>query len=407
MIPVDTVRGRSVGGALLGRMALAAAFLVFLAALSGLARAADDKAFASKAPYAFLLNYDTGTVLYEKASDKPFPPASLAKLMTMTVVFDAVASGSVSLDAEYKVSEHAWRTGGGPSGGSAMFVELNSTVRLGDLIQGVIIQSGNDAAIVIAEGMAGSEAAFADLMNKRAAELGLKNSHFLNPTGLDAPGMVVTARELAMIANYLIGQHPDLYKIYSRTEFTWNDITQRNRNPLLRLDIGADGLKTGYTKESGYGLVASTVQNGQRLIAVVAGLDSEKNREEEAKRLIEWGYQSFEQVSLFEEGESAGEARVYGGATMGVPLVGKGPVRVVLPKEGREELRARILYRGPLPAPVEKGAHIATLQILRNDAVIQETPLFAGADVPEGGLMRKATDAALELMFGWIWQVSL
>lgn len=375
--------------------------IVALALPGGAAPLSDDAApFETIAPYAFLMNSDTATVLYEKAPDAPFPPASLAKLMTAVVVFDALKSGEITPDTEYVLSEHAWRTGGGPSGGSAMFIDLGSTVKVSDLIQGLIVQSGNDAAIALAEGMAGSEEAFAERMNRRARELGLVNSTFRNPTGIDADGMLVTARDLAVIARYLIRTHGDLYKIFSQGEFTWNKITQRNRNPLLKLDLGADGLKTGYTRASGYGLVASTVQHGQRLIMVVGGLNSPADREKEAERLIRWGYEAFEQITLFGAGESAGEARVFGGESWTVPLVGNGPIDVVVPRGSRADLRGRVVYSGPIPAPVEKGREVAKLMVLKDDRVIQETSLFTGADVEKGGLHRRAVDAALELIFG-------
>ncbi len=386
------------------RLAMAALTgLAILAAGLSPAAAEDDveDSLADQAPYALLLNADTNTVLFRRAPDTPFPPASLAKLMTMAVVFDALKAGEVTLDTEYKVSTHAWRTGGAPAGGSTMFAELNSVIRLEDLIRGVIVQSGNDAAIVIAEGMAGSEAAFAARMNKRARELGLSNSHFTNPSGLHDPDMKVTVRDLAKIARYLIRVHPNYYRYYGEKEFTWNKILQRNRNPLLKRNIGADGLKTGYVKESGYGLVGSAVRDGQRLIVVVGGAARPRDRERAAVELLEWGHSAFRQVRLFDEGVAAGAARVFGGDKRYVKLIGDGPVAAIVPRETKDRIRGAIHYIGPIEAPIEPGRPLAIMKVTREGEVIQETLLYSGEAIGVGNLHQRAFDAALELLFGW------
>src|ERR671932_1426630 len=268
----------------LGRLARQAFLAVGLAA--GAAHAAPP-AFETSAPLAFLMDYDSGTVLYEKNADQPTPPASMAKLMTLEVLFHELKGGRLHLEDEFTVSENAWRRGGAMSDGSSMFLPLNSRVRIEDLIQGIAIQSGNDACIVVAENIAGSELNFAEMMNKRAKEIGLTKSRFMNATGLPDPDQKVTVRELAILAAQLIRDYPEYYHYFAEPEFTWNKIRQHNRNPLLGMGLGADGLKTGYTKESGYGLVGSAVRGDQRLIVVINHTKSVKERGEEARKLLE------------------------------------------------------------------------------------------------------------------------
>ena len=254
----------------------------------------DEAAFQTSAPYAILIDADSGTVLFEKNADKLNPPASMSKLMTTEVVLHAIAQGKLKYEDEMTVSENAWRKGGAPSGGSAMFAALNSRVSVRDLLHGVMIQSGNDACIALAEGIAGSELAFADMMNKRAREIGLTQSRFTNSTGIHDPDHNMTARELAKLAQHIIKTYPEAYKIYGEREFTWNKVRQQNRNPLLAMGIGADGLKTGFTKEAGYGLTASAVNNGLRLIVVGNGFKTMKERADEMRKLLEWGFRAFE-----------------------------------------------------------------------------------------------------------------
>lgn len=385
------------------RVQVAVFFLVFLvAAAVSLASSAYAQVFNTPAEQAILVDADTGTVLFSKDGDHRFPPASLAKLMTMEVVFNALTTGQLQLSDTFYVSENAWRTGGANSGGSTMFAELNSEIALEDLIRGVIVQSANDGCIIIAEGMAGSELGFAGLMNERAKEIGLKDSHFTNSTGLPDELQYVTANDLARLARHIIKTYPDYYKYYAETEFVWNKINQRNRNPLLAMGIGADGMKTGYTEASGYAIVGSVKRRDQRLIAVLSGMDSKKVRAEEARKILDWGSRAFEKVKLFEAGEIIGEANVYGGVKSGVGLVGDGPVEIYQQIGFRDKLKARIYYTGPLIPPVEEGQQVATLKVWMGDELSQETPLYAAETVEQGGISRRSVDALKELLLGWI-----
>jgi D-alanyl-D-alanine carboxypeptidase (penicillin-binding protein 5/6) len=392
------------GARLFGRRAWVAALAgALLSGLCGPAGAQPQKSpdtIQTSAAHAFLIDADSDTVLFEKTADQLMFPASLNKLMTMAVVLHEIKEGRLNLDTEFTVSENAWRQGGAPSRSSSMYVVLNSRVKVRDLISGVVIQSGNDACIVLAEGIAGSEASFAAMMNKRANELGLTKSNFTNSTGLHDPNLKVTARELAKLAQHLIQTYPQFYRLYSEREFTWNKIRQQNRNPLLAMNIGADGLKTGYTKEAGYGLVGSAVQNGLRLIVVVNGLKSTKERAEEARKLLEWGFKGFEARPLFAEGETIGEAKLYGGAAGHVSLTAGKPVRLLVPRGTGDKIVAKIVYTGPVPAPVEKGQAIGKLKVLRGDNVVLEVPLQAAESVPRGNVAQRAFDAASELVVG-------
>ncbi len=358
--------------------------------------------FETRAPHAFMIDADTGTVLFSKDPDELIPPASLAKLMTMEVVFNALKTGRLSLDDEFFVSENAWRTGGAMSGGSTMFAEVRSSIRLEDLIQGVIVQSANDGCIIIAEGMAGSEENFAQLMNERARQIGMANSVFKNSTGLPAEGQAVTVRELAMLAHHIWTEYPDYYDYYSQPEFTWNNITQRNRNPLLRMNIGADGMKTGFTEESGYAIVGSVARDDRRLFAAMSGMESDAQRAEEARKILDWGMRAFDKYQVFAVDEIVGEAKVYGGAKSGVALRSQGPISVFVPLTNRDRLIARIVYDGPVMAPVEEGARVGTLRVWIGDAMSQETALYAAESVNRGKLHQRALDALEELAVGWL-----
>jgi len=377
----------------------AAASLLVLAALALLAAA---QVFQTAAPHAILIDAASGSVLYEKAADEPFSPASMAKLMTTEVVFDALTSGRLSMDTEFTVTEDAWKRGGAGGGGSSMFAQVNSRIKMSDLLRGLIVQSGNDAAITIAENMAGSEEAFSGLMNQKAKALGLDRSTFRNATGYSAPDQKVTARDLAKLSLHLIDGYPDLYKIFAEREFTWNKIKQQNRNPLLTLDIGADGLKTGYLEESGYGLAASAVQNGQRLIMVVSGLKTARDRAAEARKLMEWGFRAFEPRQVFAAGETVAEVSVYGGEKGSVPVVAKKPVRLLLPRGSQERVTAKVVYQGPLTAPVEQGREVGRLRVMRGDTLALDQPLYAGETVEAGSIPQRALDAALEVGTGLV-----
>lgn len=372
------------------------------ALILGNAFAAQAQLFETRAGQAFMIDADTGTVLYSKDPDKLIPPASLAKLMTMEVVFHALKSGRLRMDDTFLVSENAWRKGGASSGGSTMFAALKSSIRLEDLIQGVIVQSANDGCIIIAEGMAGSEENFAQLMTERARRIGLTKSVFKNATGLPAEGQVVNVRELAQLAVHIWREYPEYYHYYSQPNFTWNKITQSNRNPLLSMDIGADGMKTGFTEESGYAIVGSVSRDGKRVFAAMSGLATERERAEEARKLLDWGRRAFQRTEIFADGEIVGEAQVYGGAKPGVTLKARGPIAIFLPITNRDRLVARIVYEGPVVAPVEEGVRVGALKVWIGDTLSQETPLYTAEEVGLGSLHQRALDAVGELMIGWL-----
>ena len=366
-------------------------------------KAKDEGGFQTAAPHAILIEAESGTVLFEKSADTLVAPASLAKLMTAETVFNEIREGNVKLDEEYVVSEHAWRKGGAPSGGSTMFAPIHSRIKVSDLLQGAIIQSGNDACIALAEGIAGNEENFARMMNARARELGLTQSNFTNPTGLPDPDQRVTSRELAKLARHIIANYPEYYKWYGERDFLWNKIRQPNRNPLLAMNIDADGMKTGFTKESGYGLVGSAVQNGMRLIVVVNGLKTANERADEARKLLNFGFNGFESRLLFAEGQKIGDARVFGGEQRYVPLeaAGKKPIRILVPKNSTERILARVVYRGPLRVPVEQGAQVGSLKVWRGDNVALEVPLQTAESVAQGPIHLRAMDSVSELFGGW------
>ena len=358
--------------------------------------------FDTSAPFAILTDASSGTVLFEKNADELMAPASMAKLGLVDYVFTAIAEGRMSLTDEFVISENAWRRGGAASGGSTMFAVLDSRVSLGDLLRGVIVQSGNDASIAIAEGIAGSEIAFSDLLNDHVSDIGLTGSTFRNATGLPDPDQRVTARDLAILARHIVRNFPDLYRIFAEPDFTWNNILQRNRNPLLNAGIGADGLKTGYTEESGYGLAASAISNDQRLIVVVNGLKTPRERAGEARKLLEWGFRSFRQVTIFGADETVAEASVFGGEKGRVALRADGPLHVLVARTNRDPLKARAVYQGPIEAPVKEGLRVGVLKVWQGDRLIQETPLYTAESVGEGELHQRALGALKELLLGWL-----
>jgi D-alanyl-D-alanine carboxypeptidase (penicillin-binding protein 5/6) len=376
-----------------------ATFAFAVAAVSASAQAPKkDDGFQTSAPFAILIDSDSGTVLFEKNADALMDPESMAKLMTVEVVLNKLKRGELKADDEFTVSQDAWRRGGAPSHTSTMYAAINSRVKVDDLLHGAIIQSGNDACITLAEGIAGNEPAFAEIMTARARELGMTKSVFTNATGLPDPATKVTARELALLAQHIIRTYPDRYRLFGERDFTWNKIKQPNRNPLLAMGIGADGLKTGFTREGGYGLVGSAVQNGLRLIVVVNAMKSARERADEARKLLEWGFRTFESRLLFQDGKAVGEAKLYGGAAGHVPLVSDTPIRLLVPRNSADRIVARIVYSGPVPAPVEKGQSIGKLKVWRGDNVVLEVPLHAAEGVARGSLSQRAFDAASELV---------
>ena len=374
-----------------------------LAQSAGSAPAAQS-VFETKAKHAILMNADANLVLYEKEADELVPPASMSSLMTLAVVFRELKAGHIKLEDQFKVSEHAWRTGGAPAGSSAMFAPLNSMVSVSDLIQGVTVQSGNDAAIILAEGIGGTEEAFAQQMNDYAKEIGLTKSHFVNSTGLPAEGHVMTARELAMLARFLIYTYPEYYHFFGQRDFTFNKHTFNNRNPLIFApDLGVDGLKTGYIEEAGYGLVASAKRGEQRLILVVNGLNTKQEREGEPRRLIEWGFKSFRPFRLFDEGQKVSDALVWGGTQHYVPLVGDGNINIILPATASGKVSASIVYQGPIKAPIRKGDRVAMLRITSSESsATNEIPLYAADDVGASNFLMRGLDSLGCLAFCWL-----
>ena len=359
-----------------------------------------DDAFQTSAPNAILIDAGSGSVLFEKNADALVPPASLSKLMTTEVVLNEIKQGRLKPSDEFIVSENAWRKGGAPSHTSSMFAPIHSRASVADLLHGVVIQSANDACIALAEGIAGSEEKFAEMMTARARELGMPKSTFGNSNGLPDPRQLMTARELAKVARQIILTYPADYRLYGETEFTWNKIRQLNRNPLLTMNIGADGLKTGFIKEAGYGLVGSAVQNGTRLVVVVMGAKTEKERAEEGKRLLEWGFHNFESEVLFAEGQTIADAKLYGGERGSVPLMADRVVDLMVSKVAQNKIIARVVYTGPVRAPVQQGQKIGVLRVWRGNALVLEVPLQAAESVGTGNLSQRALDAATELMIG-------
>ncbi|MCA1454029.1 D-alanyl-D-alanine carboxypeptidase [Bradyrhizobium sp. BRP22] len=361
----------------------------------------EEGGFDGDAPTAILIEASSGSVLFEKNADELRAPSSMMKLMTVEVVFNALKKGDIKLTDEYRISENAWRRGGAPSGSSTMFAAINSKVSVDDLLHGAIIQSGNDSCIALAEGMAGNERDFAsNFMTKRARELGLTKSTFANSNGLPDPGNKMTVRELGKLARYIILTYPDMYKLFGEREFTWNKIRQLNRNPLLNSLNGADGLKTGYTKEGGYGMVGSAVQNDTRLIVVVNGLEDADDRASEAKKMLEWGFRNFETRTLIAANQTIGYARVFGGETRSVKLTSPEPIKVMVSKNGNERLLARVVYNGPVRAPIEAGQQIGVVKVWRSGNLAVETPVYAAEAIGTGSTVRRALDGAQELVIG-------
>lgn len=378
------------------------AFLFASFAIVAMSQSASAQIYQTAAREALLIDWDSGTVLFSKNEDDQMPPASLAKLMTVEVVFHALKTGELSLDDEFLISEFAWREGGANSGGSTMFAKLGSNVPLDALLHGIIVQSGNDACIAVAEGMAGNEASFAQLMNNRAEEIGLTGSHFVNSTGLPAEGQYVTARDLAKLARHLIEDYPEYYHYFAIPEFTWNGITQHNRNPILGHTEGADGLKTGHTEAAGYGVVASALRDNQRLIAVLSGMSSKKERSEEARKIMNWGFRAFTSKRIYDVDEEIAYAKVHGGDKSEVMLVSARPINLFMARANQGRLKARIYYDGPLKAPLEEGTEVATFKVWADDKLVLEAPLVTGQPVGKGTLTQRALDGLEELLLGWL-----
>ncbi|MGD1880042.1 MAG: D-alanyl-D-alanine carboxypeptidase family protein [Kiloniellaceae bacterium] len=368
-----------------------------LAVVTSLAGAAAQAAgtIETQAQQAFLVDFNTGAVLLDKNADELMPPSSMSKLMTAYVVFERLKDGRLSLEDKLTVSEKAWRMGG-----SKMFVEVGNQVGVEDLLRGVIVQSGNDACIVLAEGIAGSEEAFADILTETARTIGMTQSTFRNATGWPDPNHLVTARELSILAKRIILDHPEYYHYYAEKEFTWNEIRQGNRNPLLYKNIGADGLKTGHTEDAGYGLTASAEQDGRRLVLVVNGLPSVKARADESERLMSWGFREFDNYALFKAGDTVDAAPVWLGDEESVPLAIAEDLTVTLPRNDRNGMQVAVVYDSPVPAPISAGQEIAMLRVTWPGGVPIEVPLQAGADVEQLGSFGRIAASVKFLLLG-------
>jgi len=362
--------------------------LIGLAMFSLLATplAAAAPSYVSEAPIAYMTDLSSGAVLFSRDADKQIPPASMAKMMTAYVAFDLIKKGELKLDQKISVSPDTWRKWNNQ--GSSMFLAVGSQVTVADLLDGIVTLSGNDACVVLAEGIAGSEEAFVDMMNKKAKEIGLANSRFGNSNGWPDEGVTqVTARDLAQLATATIRNHPKLYKrFYSKGSFTWNGITQPNRDPLLGKVDGADGLKTGHTEEAGYGFTGSAEQNGRRLVMVVAGLDSYNGRVNESVRFMNWGFRSWKSVPLFTKGKTVDTAPVQLGSKRELALVAPRDLALTLPRTAdTDKVTMKVVYQGPLKAPIAKGQQVATLVVSAPDMDRQVMPLVAAEAIEEAG----------------------
>lgn len=351
--------------------------------------------FDTEARFALVTEAETNTVLFAKNPDARMEPASMSKLMTAYVVFSMLKEGRVTLGDELPVSEKAWRMGG-----SKMFVGINGHVKIDDLIRGMIVQSGNDACVVLAEGLAGSEDAFVSLMNQKAQEIGLKNSHFANVTGLPDPNEWMTARDLTTLGLHLIRDFPEYYHYFSEKDFNFNNIDQGNRNPLLYKNIGADGLKTGHTDESGYSLIGSIVRGDRRVIVVVSGLPSMKDRAAESERIIEWSFREFNDYKLFGAGEKVDDADVWLGQASRVGLTIPNDLVVTLPRRSRHDMKVTVSYDNPVPAPIKQGDEIGKVTVSAPGADTVEKPLYAAANVPRIGTLGRMATLAGYLIWG-------
>ncbi len=352
-------------------------------------------AVETEARNAILIDDVTGTVLYEKAADVAVPPSSMSKIMTVYMVFQRLAEGTLKLDDSFVVSEKAWR-----KGGSKMFVNIDDRVSVEDLLRGIVVQSGNDACIVVAEGLAGSEDVFAAEMTEVGRQIGLENSVFKNASGWPQEEHVMSVRDLAHLAHRTIHDFPQYYDYYAEANFTYADIEQPNRNPLLGRTPGVDGLKTGHTDAGGYGLTVSAERDGRRLILVLNGLPGTRTRARESERLIEFGFREFRNYALFQKGESVIEADVWLGDSVTVPLVVEDGLTVTLPRKSRRKMAVTVKYESPVPAPLVKGTRVATLVVEAPGTPTLEVPLVAGIDVEKLGPFRRIGAAISYIVFG-------
>lgn len=358
--------------------------------------------FQTLATQAAMIDGETGSVLFQKNAKTRFEPASLTKLMTAEVVFHLLDSGQLTLDQKFNISVNAWRTGGAPSRTNTMFAAVKSDISILDLLRGMIIVNGNDAAIALAEGIAGSEENFSKIMNARAKKLGLNDSYFVNATGLPQEGQYTTVNDIVKLSRYIALNYPKYYSLYSEPEITWSKITQRNKNPLMSLDIGTEGLAIAYSEDSGFSMSAAIRNGSRQLFLVINGIKKEKDRPIEAARLLNWGMTAFEFKEVFAKNEIVGYARVFGGENSVAPLIVQEPVDILLNTEKKQMLNAKVIYHGPLDAPVKSHMEVGKLQILADKVVLLEKPVFTAAEVTDAGLVGKTKDALYELTIGWL-----
>jgi D-alanyl-D-alanine carboxypeptidase (penicillin-binding protein 5/6) len=373
--------------------------LLFLLLLLGPLSAAAEQAggFQTSAQEAILVDADTGTVLFEKNADKLFAPASMSKIMTLEILFKKLKTGEISLDTEFPVSLYAWKTGGAPSRTTSMFVPLNQKAKVSELILGITVQNANDACIAVAESLSGTDDGFAQAMTEEARALGLEKSTFGNSTGLPNPSNLMTARELAKLSIHLIKEYPDYYHYFSEKEFKYRTHDFKNLNPLLNAAIPADGLKIGFTEGAGYGVATSAVKDGRRLVAVMNGFESERERREDTLKFLSWGFNNFKAYKVFAKDETVGEARVWGGKKWSVPLKAKDDVMILLPANAKDRrIKAQIVYQGPLKPPVKEGDRVGEVRITSEaNGISNSAPLYAAGDIEPGGMVSKGLDSVL------------
>ncbi len=355
----------------------------------------EARPFKSEAREAILIDLTTGTILYEKDADKLVPPSSMSKIMTVYMVLNELKKGRLSLEDKFQISKKAWRMGG-----SRMFVRVNTDVSVADLLRGVIVQSGNDAAVALAEGISGSEDSFVDIMNEKAQEIGARKAHFTNATGLPDPEHLMTLRDIAVIATRTMMDFPEHYAMYKEKDFTHNNIKQPNRNPLLYTDLGCDGLKTGHTDAGGYSLVASTIQKDRRLLIVVNGCKTKKQRAIASKRLVQYGYRAFASTVLFSAGQTVEEADVWMGTKAKIPLVCQSDIAITVPRSLIKDVQVEIVYNTPLQAPVNVGDAVAKVIVKIPGKPDKEYPLIAGDESQKMGFFSRIGSAFNYLVFG-------
>lgn len=378
----------------LRRFACCAVAAAGIFAVSGLAAALE-----TDAPQAIIVDYDTGAMLFEKNVDEKVGPASMAKMMTTYLLFERLKDGRMSLEEKLRVSEGVWRKWY-KSEGSKMFLEVGKEVRVEDLIRGIVVQSGNDASDVVAEAIAGTEDAFAREMNRKAGDLGMTNTHFANASGWPDPDQYTTVGDLAKLVAATIREFPEFYHYYAEKSFTFNGIKQGNRNPLLYKDSSADGLKTGHTEESGYGLAASAERDGRRVIVVAHGMGSMRARGEQVERLIDWAFREWDHIAMFEAGEIVARIPVWLGDEDTVPVVIQDDLKVAVPLKSMRRMSVKVVHRKAVPAPIARGDQIATLVIAAPGMKPVEVPLFAGADIDERGFFGRIGPAIKSLVVG-------